>query len=113
MSGRKTSSVMAVGRILLRQRDRALAAVGDDPLEPLVAGEAEQHARVVRIVVHDQQHVVAVVDDLPVVGDDLFGLGHGEDRQRRRAGSHVRGDGPSRARSRRAPARCTAAADTA
>ena len=86
MSGRNTSSVIAVGRILPRQRQRRLAAVGDDALEALVAGEAEQHARVVRIVVDDQQHVVALADVLAVVGDDLFGLGDREHRQRRRAG---------------------------
>ena len=82
MSGRNTSSVIAVGRYCLRQRDRRLAAVGDDPLEALVAREAEQDARVVRIVVDDQQHAVAVADALPVVGDDLFGLRHRENRQR-------------------------------
>ena len=72
-------------QILLGQRDRRLAAVGHDALESFVAGEAEQHPRVVRIVVDDQQHVVAVADALAIVGDDLFGLRHREHRQRRGA----------------------------
>ena len=86
MSGRKTSSVMAVGTILPGQRDRRLAAVGDDALEALVARESQQDARVVRIVVDDQQHVVAFADVVAIVGDDLLGLRDGEHRQRRRAG---------------------------
>ena len=42
-------------QVLARERQRRLAAVGDDALEALVAREAEQHARVVRIVVDDEQ----------------------------------------------------------
>ncbi len=60
MSGRNTSSVMAVGRYSRASDSACLAAGGDDALEALVARQAEQDARVVRIVLHDQQHVVAV-----------------------------------------------------
>ena len=73
MSGRNTSSVMAVGRILPRERQGRLAAVGDDALEPVVAREAEQHARVVRVVVHDEQHCRPRAIVVAVVGDDLLG----------------------------------------
>ena len=57
MSGRKMSSVIAVGRILPRQRQRRRRRGGDDALEALVARQAEQDARVVRVVVDDQQDV--------------------------------------------------------
>ncbi len=75
--------------ILLRQRNRSLAAVGHDPFEPFDTNEVEQYTRIVRIVVHDQHHAVTFVDALPIIGDNLFGLRDGENRQRRRAGPHL------------------------
>ena len=92
MSGRNMSSVIAVGTVLPRQRKRRLAAVGDDALEALVARQPEQDARVVRVVLDDQQHVVALADVVAIVGDDLFGLGDREHRQRRGVGAGVAGD---------------------
>ena len=86
MSGRNTSSVIAVGRYCLASDERRLAAVRDDALEALVARQPEQHARVMRIVVDDEQDAVARVDVLAVVGDDLFRFGHGEHGQRTRCG---------------------------
>ena len=70
-------------QVLLGQRDRRLPAVGHDALEALVARQAEQDAGVVRIVVDDEQHVVALADVVAIVGDDLLRLrdgehGHGE-----------------------------------
>ena len=62
MSGRKTSSEMAVGLILARQRRAPRSRSGDQDLESLIAREIAQHARVVRIVFDDQQHGVAVFD---------------------------------------------------
>ena len=67
--------------VLARQRQRRLAAVGDDALEALVPRQTEQHARVVRIVVDDEQHAVAFADVVAVVGDDFLGLRDREDRQ--------------------------------
>jgi hypothetical protein len=61
-------------QVLLRQRDRAGAAVRHDAFEALVAGEPEQNPRVVRIVVDDEQHVVAFANLLAVVGHDFLGL---------------------------------------
>ena len=60
MSGRKMSSVIAVGRYCRASASAALPAVRDDALEALVARQAEQDARVVRIVLDDEQHGVAV-----------------------------------------------------
>ena len=73
MSGRKMSSVMAVGRYWRASASAACPRFGDDALEALVARQPEQDARVVRIVLDDQQRsgrppaiVVAVVgDDAP------------------------------------------------
>ena len=66
--------------ILARERERLLAAVGDDALEALVARDPEQDARVVRIVLDDQQDGVARADLVAIVGDRLLGLGDGEHR---------------------------------
>ncbi len=48
--------------VLARQRQRQLPALGDDALEALVARQAQQDARVVRIVLDDQQDGVALAD---------------------------------------------------
>ena len=55
-------------QVLPRQQQRRLAAIGDDALEALVARQTEQHARVVRIVLDDQQHAVALADVVAIVG---------------------------------------------
>ena len=59
MSGRKMSSVTAVGRYW-RAKDQGRApAHGDDRLEALVAGQAQQHAGVMRIVFDNQQRTLS------------------------------------------------------
>ena len=63
MSGRKMSSVIAVGRYCRARRAPCCPALGDDALEALVARQAQQDARVVRIVLDDQQDDVALCDD--------------------------------------------------
>ena len=50
------------GLILPRQGQGLLAAHGHDALEPLVAGQPQQDAGVMRIVLDDQQRRIAVVD---------------------------------------------------
>ena len=64
---------------------------GDDALEALVARQPQQDARVVRIVLDDQQDGVALLDVVAVVVDVLL-AGDGQDRAARRAicGWHVR-----------------------
>ena len=62
MSGRKMSSVMAVGQVLAGERRPSLPARGDDAFEALVARQAQQNAGIVRIVLDDQQHQVALLD---------------------------------------------------
>ena len=91
-------------QVLARQRQRRLAAVGDDALEALVAREAEQDARVVRVVVDDEQDVVASLDVVAVVGDGLFGFRHRQHRQRDRRGSLVASRSASPGQSSPAPA---------
>ena len=75
--------MIAVGRYCLREQEGRLAAVGHDPLEPLVARQSEQYSRVVRIVVDNQQDIVAFIDFLAIVGDQFLGFGHTEHRQLR------------------------------
>ena len=60
------------GRLVLaRERERFGAAHRDEPLEAVVAREREQRARVVRIVLRDEQHGVARLEVLAVVRDLL------------------------------------------
>ena len=54
MSGRNTSSEIAVGRNCARQRQRVVAAHRDQDLEAVVAREVDQDARVVRVVLDDR-----------------------------------------------------------
>ena len=61
-------------QILARERQCRLAAIGHDALEPLVARKTEEHAGVMRVIVHDEQHVVIVSNLLAVVLDHLFDL---------------------------------------
>ena len=63
--------------------DRALG--GDDAFEALVARQTQQDAGVVRIVLDDQQHQVAVLDGIAVVLDVLL-AGHRQDREFARPG---------------------------
>ena len=79
MSGRNTSSETARRLVLAWQGERIGAAHGDQHLEALVAGEIDQDAGVVRIVLDDQQDGVAGLDVEPVVGNLL-------DRRARRRG---------------------------
>ena len=71
MSGRNTSSDTAVGWNCLARSSASAPRVGDQHLEALVAGEVEDDARVVRIVLDDQQDGVAGLDFQPVVGNVL------------------------------------------
>src|ERR1043165_6530650 len=59
--------------VLTGQRDCDAAALGDDPLETLVVGKSEQNASEVRIVLDDEQHRIAGVQTIAVVGN-LLGL---------------------------------------
>ena len=66
--------------ILFRQQQRRLSAVGDDALESLVARQAEEDARVMGIVVDDEQDVIAIVDVVAIVRHHVLDL---HDRQHR------------------------------
>ena len=57
--------------ILLGEIERVVAAHGEQHLEALVAGEVEQDARVMRIVLDDEQDGIAGLDFQPVVGNLL------------------------------------------
>ena len=67
MSGRKTSSDTAVGWNCLASSSASAPRRGDQHLETLVAGEVDQHARVMRIVLDDQQDRIARFEIQPVV----------------------------------------------
>ena len=67
MSGRNTSSVMAVSRYSFTSNRRRAPRVATNPLGGLVAREAQGSARaIVHIVVHDEQRLVAVADVLAI-----------------------------------------------
>ena len=55
----------------MREIERVVAAHGEQHLESLVAGEIEHDARVMRIVLDDEQHAIAGLDFQPVVGNLL------------------------------------------
>ena len=62
------------GRLeLLGEIERIGAAHRDQHLEALVAGEIHDDARIVRIVLDDQQDAVARLDLQPIVGNVLDG----------------------------------------
>ena len=61
------SSETAVGPVFARERQRVGAPHGDEHLETLVVGEVGHHARVVRIVLDDQQDRIAGLDPVAVV----------------------------------------------
>ena len=72
MSGRNTSRVIAVGRYCRASVSAVVPRVGDDAFEAPVARQAEQHPGVVRIVVDDEQDVVALGRRvIAIVHDDL------------------------------------------
>ena len=58
-----------IGLVLLHQRQRRVAARRDDALEAFLARQVEQDARKVGVVFDDQQHAVARLNRLAVVGD--------------------------------------------
>ena len=60
------------GVILSREGKTRPAFHGDDAFETLVARQPEEDARIVRIVLDDEQYGVARVDGVPVVLDVLF-----------------------------------------
>ena len=60
MSGRKTSSEMAVGWYSRASASASAPVIATEDLEALVAGEIAEDARVVRIVFDDEQHGVAL-----------------------------------------------------
>ena len=77
------------GRLeLLGEIERVGAAHRDQHLEALVAGEVQDDARVVRIVLDDQQDGVAGLDLQPIVGDVLDrAIGRGSRERGERAAS--------------------------
>ena len=73
------------GLELLGQIQRLRAARGDQDLEALVAGEIDQHARVMRVVLDDQEDGIARFEVEPVIRnllDDAL-LRRGRHRRRR------------------------------
>ncbi len=71
MSGRNTSSETAVGWYCLASSSASAPRIGDQHLEALVAREIDEDARIVRIVLDDQQDGIAGLDVEPVVRDLL------------------------------------------
>ena len=68
--------------VLLGQRERLRPAGRHKNFEALVARKIAQHARVVRIIFHNQQDRIVRLQIFPVVGNLLDRMFH--DRQRRR-----------------------------
>ena len=97
MSGRKISRVMAVGRYWRASDERLVAAHGDEALESLVPRQAEQHARVMRIVLDDQQDRDRRPSTLSRSScDALFARRPAAREQRGRQGMRSRGAGQLR-----------------
>ena len=69
MSGRKTSSETAVGLNSRGELERVGAAHGNQHLEAVVVRKIDDDARVMRVVLDDQQHRIARLDVVAVVGD--------------------------------------------
>ena len=59
MSGRKMSSMIGSGQILPRQRECRMATIGGDHLESLVPRQADEHARIMRIVFNNKHRWLA------------------------------------------------------
>ena len=66
---------------------------GDDALEALVARQAQQDARVVRVVLDDQQHGVALLDVVAIVLDVLLARDRQDRAVRVAIGGWTRGVG--------------------
>ena len=73
--------------VLTREREGIGAVLGDDALEAAVAREVEQHTRVMRIVLDDEQHQIARLQSLAIVGHLL--------RPRRRQHDRLIGSAPT------------------
>ena len=67
MSGRNTSSETAVGWYSRASASASAPRIGDQHLEALVVRQIDQDARVVRIVLDDQQHRVAGLEIAAIV----------------------------------------------
>ena len=59
--------------VVAREHQRVRAAHSDEDLETLIVGEVGHHARVVRIVLDDQQDRIVGFDPVPVVGQLIRG----------------------------------------
>ena len=104
--------------VLLGKIERIVAAHRDQHLEALVAGEVDQDARIVRIVLDDEQDGVARLDIQPIVRDLLDrALGRhvrrraciivgGAGRPRRRGRAHIFERQVEREGATHCPARC-------
>ena len=77
------------GLVLTGERKRRRSAGTDDALETLVPRQTEQDARVVHVVLDDQEDGVAIRDNVPIVLDRLFSR-HGKNHE---FASHGRPDG--------------------
>ena len=66
------SSEIASGRNCRASERPVAPAGGHDHLEAPVASQAQEDARLVRVVLDDEQHRIAFLDVLAVVGDVLF-----------------------------------------
>ena len=69
MSGRNTSSDTARRLELLRELQRLGAARRHQDLEALVAGEIDQHPRIMRVILDDQKNSVARFEVESVIGN--------------------------------------------
>ena len=89
MSGRKMSSVIAAGLVLAHHGERRGAGRADHALEALLARRLEQDLGEAQVVLDDQQHLVARLDVVAVVGGLVGELQAG--RLLRRDASRPRG----------------------
>ncbi len=90
MSGRKTSSEMAVGLYSRASASASAPVMRDQHLESLVARQIAEHAGIVRIVFDDQQHRVAFHEIVAIVFDARFLLGRRNVGEEDRRGRHGR-----------------------
>ena len=81
------------GPELFGQGETQRALVGDDALESAVARQIQKDARIVRVVLDDQQHHIAFGDRIAIVDDRLLAFDRQYDRscERRSAGTEGRG----------------------
>ena len=90
MSGRNTSSETAVGWYSLASASASAPRGRDQHLEAVVVRQIDEHARVVRIVLDDEQDDVARLQLCAVVGD-LLDRDAPAARMRARGGSRAGG----------------------